>query len=83
MTGKAEARRKQRQEFPSVALREVERLWKIDDLLETADAALDRRDPDDINLSLVQARAGVAEARKWIDDAVACLKIGAGIPLDG
>lgn len=68
--------------YPSHALREIGRLETIDKDLTSAMQRIDRVNIPSISLSMSEVERSVADAQKWIADAIGCLKIDAGIPLD-
>lgn len=67
---------------PAHVERKLKPLRSVDALLADAMKWLDLIDRHDVEFSITQAKEGVANARKWVEDAMACLKIDNGMPAD-
>lgn len=68
--------------YPGAAKSKIETLEKIGAEIHQLANRLSLSDRGELELSITQAKQGLADAEKWVADAVLCLKIDHGIPLD-
>lgn len=70
---------KDRTDYPSTVLRDIERLRAIDVKLESAMKSLDRFHRIEVDLSVDEAKNQLARSRAFVEEAIWCLRNDHGL----